>query len=218
MRLLLYILLLAALFLLTIFSIPVTLEGSFKESFKLVIGYGPVKKTVFPPREKTPAEIEWEQKLQEKKRKKARKKHLEKSKKQLQEASKEDFLKKHGVKDTVQTVSSAFVELLNALKMIAKFLKVSKFRLFIKITGDASQAAITYGEVCAILYPLFGLADNFLRINHRNVKIDIHADYLAEKDIIDFQFKTRINSFILFIIAPVAFFRFLIKQIKTKKK
>ena len=61
---------------------------------------------------------------------------------------------------------------------------VQRFDLTVHIgSGDAADTAITYGEVCSVLYPLVTALESNLRIKRRHW--DVRPDFLAQQSLVE---------------------------------
>ncbi len=74
---------------------------------------------------------------------------------------------------TVKTLSAAVLRLLAGARL-------RRLRLTVGVAGeDAAAAALTYGEVCALVYPFLGWVSRQVKLIRP--QIDLHADYLSSQ-------------------------------------
>lgn len=117
------------------------------------------------------------------------------------------------------------VEILSIIKLVFKKL----FKFFKKIDivflnlslkfseGDAAATSITYGGICAVVYPLIGWINAFSEIKKQ--KVDIQAVYTEQKQF-DFCFEAVLNvKFVSLIWVVISFFWSVFKtKINISKK
>ena len=125
----------------------------------------------------------------------------EKTKKTASESPKKDnlfktYLKKYGFTDTV---SKIFELLADALKELSFILKKAKFKkvylTIITATDDASKTAISYGTICAVVYPVTAYMDNELKVSKNAFDINIGCDFNTDKPDYSFEIEVSLKSF-----------------------
>ncbi len=86
-------------------------------------------------------------------------------------------------------------DLLKELVAVLKYCTATKFQIeAMRASDDAADAAIAYGEYCAIVYPLIGAFANALkRIRKRGKRIDIKCGFNGEEDYIRYNFTVFIR-------------------------
>lgn len=94
--------------------------------------------------------------------------------------------------------------LLGELGHILKYFSARLFKIDVKCAAlDAAQAAINYGQYCALIYPLTAGLGVFIKIPKKTRKISIALDHEIEKDKIDYEIIIRVKI----VRVLVAFFR-----------
>jgi hypothetical protein len=125
----------------------------------------------------------------------------EKTKKTASKSPKKDnlfktYLKKYGFTDTV---SKIFELLADALKELSFILKKAKFKkvylTIITATDDASKTAISYGTICAVVYPVTAYMDNELKVSKNAFDINIGCDFNTDKPDYSFELEVSLKSF-----------------------
>ena len=87
-----------------------------------------------------------------------------------------------GTLEKVKSIFGVLGTLLSASVRLISGARVRNLNLTLGITGkDAADAAITYGQVCSVVYPVLGFADSKMKLI--NPKVNIYCDYNAEKSI-----------------------------------
>ena len=133
------------------------------------------------------------------------KKDEEKKKK----TQKKDF--RETVSRTMKLISNIFEELIK----IFKHLVAKKFQLQIICTSkDAAEAAIHYGECCAVVYPVLGFISSAIKVKEKGRDIDIRCEYDKSRWTLNYHFIIGIR--ICHILA--ALIRFGAKEIKRQFK
>ncbi len=86
------------------------------------------------------------------------------------------LLKEHGVVETVRMMAQSASSLLQAIFHLLKKGKLKRFKGVFAIGGeDAADAALNYGQVCAVLYPVLGLAGSYLTFVRPDLQL--YCDY-----------------------------------------
>ena len=184
------------IFLLTF--IPVKIKATFSKAFFLEIRWLFLK-MIFPS--ETEEELETEK---PKKEKKAEKDEVSQWKR---------LLKKEGFHGFMEIVKAAGKLLGDTAIRILKRVKMKHFLLKMTVAGeDAAQAAILYGQTCAVLYPITSLLFTYVRCKRK--KISVNVDYKAEENQVDFAMVLSIRP--IFVIA--AGIRALIKAIPLVRR
>ena len=125
------------------------------------------------------------------------------------ETQKKDF--RETVSGTMELISNIFEELIK----IFKHLIAPKFQLQIICTSkDAAEAAIHYGECCAVVYPVLGFISSAVKVKEKGRDIDIRCEYDKSQWVINYHFIIGIR--ICHILA--ALIRFGAKEIKRQIK
>lgn len=130
--------------------------------------------------------------------KKTNKNKSEKSNKTNQKAAKENIIKSSkGIINTISEFSEIIKLLLNKIPYIVKkcIIKKLKIEVIIGSNDDSSDAALVYGAICAITYPLVGILHHKLRFNHCAERVKIECNFNQEKTTVDLNFKFTILVF-----------------------
>lgn len=118
-------------------------------------------------------------------------------------------LKESSYVPTALETISILKGLLGELGHILKHFSARLFRIEVKCAAlDAAEAAINYGQYCALIYPLTAGLGVFIKIPKRARKINITLDREIEKDKIDYEIIIRIKV----VRALWAFFRVSYKE------
>ena len=97
-----------------------------------------------------------------------------------------------GVLGAVKEMISAFSLLPDAVLRATKGAKVRNLDLQVGITGqDAADAAITYGQVCSVLYPALAGIEHLVRIRRRNLRVE--PNFLLERSNVCFDLRLRVS-------------------------
>ncbi len=95
-----------------------------------------------------------------------------------------------GIVGTLQSVSIGIKRLFSRTSRLACKGRFKKFRLSIVVGDtDCGDAAMLYGQVCAIVFPLVSYLGKVLRFSEQ--KVDIRCDYTLEQT--DVQFEGQLN-------------------------
>lgn len=141
--------------------------------------------------------------------KKAKKTEQEAEKHKKKTAEKKDF--KETLSQTMKMLSNIFEE----LQKVFKHLVTKKFRLQIICTSkDAAEAAIHYGECCAVVYPVLGFISSAIKVKEKGRDIDIRCEY--EKNSWEIKYHFILSISVCHILS--ALIRFGGKEIKRRVK
>lgn len=122
-------------------------------------------------------------------------------------------VKKCGIVGTLQAVGAAVGRLYSATSGLIRKGRFKKFDLKIVVGDtDSGDAALLYGQVCAIAFPLFSFLEKAMRFKEQ--KVDIRCDYELEETSAFFRGRLdyRPWHFLCF------FWRLFINYLKTKKE
>lgn len=90
----------------------------------------------------------------------------------------EHNVKESGLLLTVKDTCRVLLSLLQQVVVLLGQCTVKKFKLTIICTGeDAADAAISYGQCCAVAYPLIGFMNASMKVNKRGQDVRIDCDY-----------------------------------------
>lgn len=118
-------------------------------------------------------------------------------------------LKENSYVPTALETISILKGLLSELGHILKHFSARLFKIDVKCAAlDAAEAAINYGQYCALIYPLTAGLGVFIKIPKKALKIDIALDHEIEKDKIDYEIIIRVKV----VRALWAFFRVSYKE------
>lgn len=200
----------------TVLSIPLKVNLSYKDKISLSIKYLFIKLNILPTDPNKP-----------KKEKKPKEKKPEEQK-PAEETPKEkkpnpimEMVKANGFDGMMEVLGN----LLNVLKIFGgKLLRSIVFNeAYINIsvgTGDAASTAIKYGKTCQKVYPLMGFLCSNNVVRHHDINVE--ADFLANKSEGEFSFEMNIclrkiiNSAIGLVVRLI--FDVVLKFLKNGKK
>lgn len=115
-------------------------------------------------------------------------------------ANVKNSIEKAGIVGTLQAVSRSIRELFLKIFRLVRKGKFKKFRLQI-IAGDedCGDAAVQYGKICAVAFPLLAFLKNTMRF--REQIVDIRCDYSIESTQVSFdgQLNYRPWHFVCFL-------------------
>ena len=105
-----------------------------------------------------------------------------------------NLVEEHGVVGAIQLLIHVAVTLPKIVLRFLKGARVRQCRLTVGVAGDdAAQAALHYGEVCAVLYPFLGLAGEHVKLIQPT--LDIYCDYQASQSVLKGQARLYISLF-----------------------
>ena len=198
------------LFLIVLLLIPVSVEAGYFDSFSARIRYGGIK-VLDTSKVKKPKK--------EKPKKKEKKKPKSDKKAKSESPKKENFITRiFKEKGKIGGVKFCFAVLKAALsKTVWLIKKISIEKMFLDITVSSEEAAataVTYGTVCAAVYPVIAVIKENTKIGVSEVNISTDFDKISPIVKAAITFKTRL---IYAVIAAVSlFFRYL--QIKKESE
>ncbi len=97
-----------------------------------------------------------------------------------------------GVSMTVSHFVSVFSTLVGRLLWLVPRCRVHKLALQVVCAGaDGGDAAMTYGTVCATVYPLVGYVQTKLRAKKRAIQTDVRCDFNRERS--DFAYDVHLS-------------------------
>ncbi len=133
-----------------------------------------------------------------KKEKLSNKAPKEKEKKTKKPAFFSNLKEQYGFSGTIKLFTETIKAVLVRFQKLLRHIMFYKLELCLTVAGeDASQTAIRYGEVCAVVYPLLGLLDTVSNVKIK--RIDIAADFTSEKGNIKAAFSATVKSKLLFL-------------------
>ena len=92
-----------------------------------------------------------------------------------------------GLKETLAESYTLLVGLLKELVFLLKRCTVTKLHIKIRCTGDGpDEAAIHYGESCAVTYSTLNLLRNFVKIRKRGCHVDISCDFFGSEGVFQY--------------------------------
>ena len=155
-------------FLLLVLIVPVFLTASFDGGLLIKVRVMFIPFTLYPRPPKPEKKLI---KKSEKKAKKEEKKEISRS---------EELLREEGITAVLSYYKEMARLLGTAAKRLLRTITVDRLRLNIVVASDdASQTAVHYGRVCAVIYPIQALMESAIRIRRRN--ITIKPDFMQEK-------------------------------------
>ncbi len=94
-------------------------------------------------------------------------------------------------KDFLSTVRESFNLIVDLLKEIIGLLRYCKIKVLkLKVVcadTDAADAAMSYGECCAVVYPLLGYLHSFVDVKPSGEEVSILCDYSSDEGSFDFE-------------------------------
>lgn len=149
------------LLLVLFFLSPIVIWVKFEETLQVKLRFWFVSYSLYPKKKKN--------------------KTSPKKQKKKQESSATE--KKQGTVAKVKQIFGVLGTLLSASARLVNGARVRNLKLTLGITGkDAADAAISYGQVCSVVYPVLGFADS--KMNLINPQVNIYCDYTAEESVI----------------------------------
>ncbi|MCR5485880.1 MAG: hypothetical protein K6F09_09860 [Clostridiales bacterium] len=178
----LYIILGIILLIVLIFSIKITAEVIFDETFSFAVKVLFLKFTIYPKDpNKKPKKKKEKKKEQEPEEKKEEEKEEQKEEKPAGDSFVKRFYKAQGFEGTLLFIK----DMLHILKGFMRSVFIKGFvieKFFVKLSvskSDAAETAIAYGKTCAAVYPAAGYICEVMRV--KKYDFDVSADYLANK-------------------------------------
>ncbi|MBQ6819213.1 MAG: DUF2953 domain-containing protein [Clostridia bacterium] len=112
--------------------------------------------------------------------------------KQQEKASFGSLVKTHGPVEAVSLMVESATALLNALKNLLKGAKIRHFHGVFAIGGeDAADAALKYGQVCAVLYPFLGMVSGLMTFVKPDLQV--YCNYEQPSSVIQASGKIHIS-------------------------
>ncbi len=143
------------------FLSPIVLSVKFEETLQIKLRFWFVSLWVYP---------------KEKKAKSSPKKSKRKTKQQPSAG-------KQGTVEKVRGIFSVLSTLLHSSLRLVDGARVRNLKLTLGITGeDAADAAISYGQVCSVVYPVLGYVDSKMKLV--NPQVNIYCDYTGQESVI----------------------------------
>ncbi len=103
-------------------------------------------------------------------------------------------VKTSGVTVTLKDTCNILWSLLEQVVGILPHCKLKRLRLTVVCAADnADEAALHYGQCCAVMYPLIGMIHGLMPVGRRHEYIDIRADFNAFEDEVHYDLKLRTN-------------------------
>lgn len=102
------------------------------------------------------------------------------------------------LKEKSFSVSNGLELVLSAIERLFKSVRrcrVTQCEVHSLSVGD--DAAVLYGEICAVVYPFVGCLQNRCHLRKRNTHLDIGWDYDAEDTVADIAVTVRVRLFFL---------------------
>lgn len=123
--------------------------------------------------------------------------------------------KQDGVAATLHWLGELARLLTDTVGRVLQSVTVTRFQLEMRISGeDASAAAIRFGEVCAVLYPLLSVISCHLRIKKRQVELRPDFEGLGTAVLLDIRCKISLWRVCGALLA--ALFRFVKIQVSDR--
>lgn len=97
-------------------------------------------------------------------------------------------VRSEGLSKTVSDSYRLLIELLKELAGLLKLCVVTKLEVNIRCVGDGpDEAAVHYGQCCAVTYGLLNALHGFLKTRKNYRKIDIACDYFGTESLFQFE-------------------------------
>lgn len=120
-------------------------------------------------------------------------------------------VEKDGFYETLGQTCRLLTGLLKELASLLKYCHAKKFVFKVVCAEEtAADTAISYGQCCAIVYPLASFLSSIMNVKKRGQKIDISCDYEGKKGSFDYDFVIWVR----FYHVLAAFFRVAVKEAK----
>ena len=202
----------------------ITMEFHYEETGELFIRVGFIKIRILPV-------PDWMKKLfkkltqkkpEEEKPPEEEEKKEEEEEKEPEEPKGESFLQRFKREQGFSGIMQFLGDILHALgsmfgDIIRRTFVVQKLFLRLRIgTSDAASTALTYGKVCAAVYPALGILCSQFRV--REYDADIAADYLAGTISGQLVFAVSMRPIKLIAALMKFVFRVIVAALKTKKR
>lgn len=124
-------------------------------------------------------------------------------------------IEQSGFSSTVKETFDILVDLLREVVAILKYCTAKKFMLHIVCSAeDAADAAVSFGECCAVAYPAVGAVCSAVKVPNKARDIDIRCDYLSKKDIFRYDFDISVRVFRVL----AAFFRIALAEARRSQQ
>ncbi|MDD6265117.1 MAG: DUF2953 domain-containing protein [Clostridia bacterium] len=103
------------------------------------------------------------------------------------------FQKAESIIETVKEFSSVVGFVIDRMKKILGGLVITSLKADIVIadSSDAANSALTYGAVCAVIYPLVEWLKDKIKFGKNADKINVVCDFTKEKSSVSLDFKIR---------------------------
>ena len=120
-------------------------------------------------------------------------------------ANAKDSVRTQGIVGTLHAVFIGIKKLFSRIFRLVRKGKFKKFRLSVLVGDeDGGDAALLYGQVCAIAFPLLSYLEKVIRFSEQ--KLDIRCDYSLENTVVHFegQLNYRPWHFVCFVMGLIA--------------
>lgn len=112
----------------------------------------------------------------------------------LEKAEIQKSIQEDGLKKTVSESYEILTDLLREVVYLLKICVVTRLHVKIRCTGDdPAEAAVHYGEVCAVTYGLVNVLRSFVRIRRRDCQVDIGCDFFGSKPVFRYDLILRVS-------------------------
>ena len=179
----LYILGALLLLLVLLLILPLKVELSFFEDFKVKVKF--LGFTLYPQKPKN--------------EKKATREKSDETKPNLKEKNLfEKLVEKREFKGAINELFTLFKAVIIPLKKFLKRIKFRNIKVSIVVAGDdAAQTAINYGTVCSAVYPVLSIFQNIA--NSKYKKIDVTSNFESGKSSFEFSLDVKASIWVLLI-------------------
>ncbi len=114
----------------------------------------------------------------------------------LDKESLQSSAEESGFQTTAAQTVEIVIDLLREVVTILRFCTARRFKLHVLCSSkDAAEAAISYGQCCAFVYPMVGLANANMRVKKSGADVKIDCDFNGVPEFVryDFLISVRLN-------------------------
>ena len=95
------------------------------------------------------------------------------------------YYRRHGLADSLEKGKELVQQILKKVGRFIKKIKIRHLRFSLSVaTEDAAQTAVTYGQICSVVYPLYAFLKQ--QLNCKEQQFDISADFESVKSSVFF--------------------------------
>ncbi len=128
-----------------------------------------------------------------------------------------DYFKKKGIYGGICEIAQILKTVIIRLFRLMKRVKIKRCDLRLVVAStDAANTALTYGRVCAVLYPLFAVITE--RFGKNSAKLNVSTDFEVQNPELEFYFSAELRLFHIAVTALYLLFDFLKGVLKNERK